>query len=72
MILTEYNEELGKKQYIEEGRAEGFAEARAERRRTLRQADGNFAFIQGRLKDVERASSDKRFREVLLKEYRLL
>lgn len=67
MILTEYNEELREKTLKEEGRAEGRDEG-----------IGLFADLikillsSGRLKDTERASSDKVFREVLFKEYKLL
>ena len=71
MILTEYNEELRNKTLREEGRAEGFAEARAEGVELCAKLM-EILLSSGRLKDVERASSDKAFREVLLKEYRLL
>lgn len=59
MILTEYNEELRAKTLKEEG-VDLFAELMT------------ILFSSGRLKDAERASTDKAFREALFKEYKLL
>lgn len=67
MILTEYNEELRKKTLKEEGYKEGFEEG-VELCANLMK----ILLSSGRLKDVERAASDKAFRDALLKEYKLL
>ena len=79
MILTEYNEELRKKTLREEGFAEGFAEGLAEACAEAYEEGvelcANLIKIllsSGRLKDAERAASDKAFRDALFKEYKLL
>lgn len=75
MILTEYNEELRKKTLKEEGYKEGFEEGYREGFEEGVELCANLMKIllsSGRLKDVERAASDKAFRDALFKEYKLL
>ena len=75
MILTEYNEELRKKTLKEEGYQEGFEEGYREGFEEGVELCANLMKIllsSGRLKDVERAASDKAFRDALFKKYKLL
>ena len=71
MILTEYNAELREKTLKEEGRAEGRAEGHEEGVDLFADLI-KILLSSGRMKDVERAASDKAFRDALFKKYNLL
>jgi len=83
MLLAEYNYEDDINEQREESRAEGYAEGRTEGRAEgyaegFAEGEGKLAdlitrlFTTGRSSEVEKAASDKAYREKLFREFDLL